>query len=303
MKLHCKPRIYRLTQPASLRTLLLACLLSVFALPASGAETVIVGDIQYKPVANIVSEIKATLDSPVKVYATADVLGKLGAIVERENARLVVALGVNALDEALKLPPSIPVIYGLVIAPPKTSRQNITGVYMSTPVSEYVNTISEYLPSLKKLSVVGNQDLMRILDGKDYAQVAMHRVSSSSELLNAINRSEASHALLLLPDAALLTATVMEQVYLFSYRKNIPLLGISEGNVKQGALFAIVFDPAHVGQQIGEKALNALDGIELKEMPPSPPEKFNLFLNSATAKKMGISIPTEMMDKAKRVYL
>ena len=282
---------------------LLASLFFVFALPAFAAETLIIGDVQYKPVADVVSEIKSTLNSPVKVYATADVMGKLGPIVDQEGARLVVALGINAVDEALKLPPSVPVIYGLVIAPPKTTRQNITGVYMSTPVSEYVNTISEYLPSLKQLSVVGSQDLMKILDGRNYAQVAIHRVSSSSELVNTVDHLDASQALLLLPDVALLTTAVMEQVYLFSYRRNIPLLGISEGTVKQGALFAIVFDPANVGQQIGKKAQNALNGVDLKDMPPSPPKKFNLFLNSATAKKMGISIPSEMMEKAKRVYL
>jgi putative tryptophan/tyrosine transport system substrate-binding protein len=288
---------------SALSAILLVCVILLVAPPALAVDTIIIGDIQYKPVADIVAEIKSTLSSPVKVYATADVIGKLGPIVDREDARLVVALGTNALDEALKLPPSVSVIYGLIIAPPKTARQNVTGVYMSTPVSEYVDMISEYLPSLKKLSVVGSQDLARILDGRNYAQVAVRLVNSSTELLNAVDHSEASHALLLLPDVALLTSAVMEKVYLFSFRRNIPILGISEGNVKQGALFAIVFDPAHVGRQIGQKALQTLNGVDLKDMPPSPPQKYNVFLNSATAKKMGIKIPSELMEKAKRVYL
>jgi ABC-type uncharacterized transport system substrate-binding protein len=278
-------------------------LLLIVALPAPAAETLIIGDIQYKPVAEIVTDIKASINSSVKVYQTTEVLGKLDAIVEREDARLVVALGTSALDEALKLSSSIPIIYGLIIAPPKTTRENVTGVFMSTPVSEYVSLVSRFLPSLKKLSVVGSRDLARILNGSSHEKIAIYPVSSSSELLNAVNSIEASHALLLLPDAALLTSSVMEQVYLFSYRKNIPLLGISEGNVKQGALCAIVFDPAHVGQQIGEKAQSILNGVEIQDLPPSAPKKFNLFLNSATAKKMGITIPSEMMDKAKRVYL
>ena len=290
------------THSTTLRLTLLAWIFFILAPPAFAVETLIIGDIQYKPVVDVVSEIKSSLNSPAKVYATADVMGKLVQIADREDARLVVALGSNAVNEALKLPPSIPVIYGLVIAPPKTARQNITGVYMSTPVSEYVNTINEYLPSLKKLSVVGSQELMNILDGRSYAQVALYRVSSSSELVNTVDHLEVSHALLLLPDVALLTTAVMEQVYLFSYRKNVPLLGISEGNVKQGSLFAIVFDSVNVGQQIGEKAQHALNGVDLKEMPPSPPKKFNLFLNNATAKKMGITIPSEMLENAKRVY-
>lgn len=278
--------------------LVFSCVSSAFAV-----ETIIVGDIKYKAVADIVAQIKSSLNAPVKVIATDEAIGRLESFVEREDARLVVALGVNAVDEALKLPPSIPVIYGLIIAPPKTSRENVTGVYMSTPVNEYVNLISEHLPSLKQLSVVGTEDLARILGNKTDRQVAVHTVSTSSELLNAVDHLQASQALLLLPDVALLTPAVMEKVYLFSFRRKVPVLGISEGNVKQGALFAIVFDPLHIGEEIGEKALKVLSGVPLKKIPHSAPKAFNLFLNNATAKKMGISIPAEMMEKAKKVYL
>jgi ABC-type uncharacterized transport system substrate-binding protein len=286
---------------------LLAAGLALFAsvTPANDVfahDVLIIGDVQYKPVAEVSSAIKSVLKFPTKVYSVSEIKGRLALITEREGARVVVALGKDAVAEALGLSSSIAVIYGLVIAPPNTSRQNTTGVYMSTPVSEYVNAVKRYLPSIKKISVIGSQGLLNILYGKGHANVSVYRVGNSAELVNALGRMGDTHAILLLPDVSMLSASVMENVYLFSYRRKIPLLGISESSVKQGSLFALVFDPAGVGEQIAEIAANILQGNEIDEMPPSAPRKFRLSLNINTARKMGITITEGMLNNAHKIY-
>lgn len=277
-------------------------LLLLFSSPACAAKVLIIGDTQYVMVADVVSEIQASLRTRSKEYATADIKGKLGSVVEREDAEIVVALGMDAVSEALRLPPSIAVVYGLVVVPPRSGRVNVTGVYMSPPISEYVATVRRYLPALTKVSVVGSQQIMKSLSGSDSSHVAVYNVGSSSDLVNTVNRLTNAKALLLLPDANLLTAQVMSNVYLFSFRNNIPMLGISESSVKNGSLFAYVFDSKTVSRQIGDKINNILNGIDAEELPDSPPKKFNLYINSNTAKKMGIAIPDEMLRKAKKVY-
>ncbi len=253
-------------------------------------------------VAEVVTEIQDSLRTQGKEYATSDIKGRLGSVVDHEDARIVVALGVDAISEALRLPPSITVVYGLVVVPPKSGRANVTGVYMSPPVSEYVSTVRRYLPALARVSVVGSQNLMKSLSGGDSSQVTSYHVASSSDLVSTVNRLVDTKALLLLPDANLLTASVMSNVYLFSFRKNIPILGISENNVKQGALFALVFDLKSVGRQIGEKVQTILNGADAEDIPASPPKKYNLYINGNTARKMGIEIPDEMARRAKKVY-
>jgi ABC-type uncharacterized transport system substrate-binding protein len=144
--------------------------------------------------------------------------------------------------------------------------------------------------------------MMKSLLGSDAPHVSAYHVASSSDLVTTVNRLADTRSLLLLPDANLLTAPVMSNVYLFSFRNNIPLLGISEANVKQGSLFALVFDPKAVSRQIGEKVQNILNGVDVGEIPASPPRRYNLYVNSNTAHKMGIQIPNEMLMKAKKVY-
>ncbi len=288
------------------RAVPLALLLSVLPVVtggASAADVLIIGDIQFRQVADVAAEIKAVVRSQTKEFATGDIKGRLESVVGRENPRVIVALGLEAVAEATRLRDPIPIVYGLVIAPPKSGRANMTGVYMSTPVSEYFAVAKRYLPSISHLSVVGSHSLMNFLLDVEGSHVNAHRVNSSPEFMSAVNRTPNSHALLLLPDANLLTSSLMEKVFLFSFRESIPVLGFSEGNVKQGALFALVFEPKGLGRQIGEKVNKTLVRAEAGDVPTaSPPKKFNLFINTNTAKKMNITIPEEMLKRAKKVY-
>lgn len=277
-------------------------LLLLFSSPACAENVLIVGDIQYALVADVAAEIQLTVRAQVKEYAISEVKGRLNAIVERENAQVVVALGMDAVAEAMRLPPEIAVVYGLVVVPPRNGRVNVTGVYMSPPVSEYVSTVRRYLPAIDKVSVVGSQSMMKSLLVVGSTQVSAYNVGSSADLVNTVNRLVDTKALLLLPDANLLTAQVMSNVYLFSFRKNIPLFGISEAHVKQGSLFALVFDPKSVSRQIGEKVQSILNGTAAEDIPASPPRRYNLYINSNTAQKMGIELPDEMLRKAKKIY-
>ena len=74
---------------------------------AEAARVLIVGDTQYSVVAETASDIQLSLRSQAKQYSVAEVKGRLAPIVERENAKVVVALGTDALAEALRLPPAV----------------------------------------------------------------------------------------------------------------------------------------------------------------------------------------------------
>jgi hypothetical protein len=286
----------------SIRAALVALLLAGLGAPAWAAKVIIVGDTQYAMVADVVADIQLALRTQSREYATSEIRGRLGRIVEQEDARVVVALGMDALGEALRLPPSVSVVYGLVVTPPRNGRPNVTGVYMAPPVGEYLATLRRYLPSLNKVSVVGSPQMLKALLGGDAGQVASWPVSSASDLVTTVNRLVDTRALLLLPDANLLTGQAMSSVYLYSFRNNVPLLGISEANVKQGALFAFVFDPKAVSRQIGERVETILNGVEPGDIPDSPAGRYNLYVNRGTAQKMGIEIPDELLRKARKVY-
>ena len=280
-------------------TLLITCFC---ALRCQASEIIIVADEKLTPVVEIISGIKKAVSVSTKIISHTDVHGKLKGIVEKEKAKVVVALGNDALNEALQLPPEIPVIYDLVVTPPKISRANVTGFYMAIPVSQYLDLIKTYLRSIKRITVIGNRDQLNVLASDVPQQVNLKGVSNNSELVNALQQSNGTDAILILPDDILLTDEIMKKAYLLSFRNGIPLLGFSEKQVKKGALLALMADTIYVGKQIGYCAKKVLRGSPIGQLSPSPPVHFEIFLNTETAQKMKIKIPNELLHKAKRVY-
>lgn len=282
---------------------LLFTLITVFsASPCHSADVIIVGDAQLKPVADAVKGIKDVLPFGVKLYAPSDVRNRLNSIVEKEDAKAVIALGRDAFESAFHLPETIPVIYGMVVSPPHVKKQNITGIYLETPVGEYISIINKFFPRLKKIGIVYSSVTERLLESPDYPNIKAYKAKNSYEFINAVRALGSIDALLLLPDRNLLSPTAMEEVYLFSFRNKIPILGISERYVKDGAFFALVFDPQGIGRQIGETAKAVLSEGNASKVPVSSPAAFNLYINTDTAKKMNMQMPDEFIKKAKRVY-
>jgi putative tryptophan/tyrosine transport system substrate-binding protein len=266
------------------------------------AEVQVVADLKLRPVVEIVSGINKTLKAPLKSYFPSQVKGNLESVVVEEQAKVVVALGKEALLEALRLPPSVLVIYDLVVLPPVITRPNTTGFYMATPAREYADFVSNHLRDFSQIAVVGSRDQLNILARGESEHLVHYSVKNTFEFVNTLRQLSSADAILLLPDVSVLTATAMEEAYLLSFRKKIPLFGISEKNVKEGALLALVVDPVNVGKLIGEYATKALKGANIGQLPPSPPRKFELFVNLDTARKMGIRLPEEMVRSAKRTY-
>ncbi|MFH1026745.1 MAG: ABC transporter substrate binding protein [Pseudomonadota bacterium] len=270
--------------------------------PAPAAEVLVVADTQLRPATEIISGIRKSLGSSLKIISPEEARRGLNSALEREGARVVVALGREALTEALTLPSAIPVIFDMVVTPPAISRPNTTGFYLATPVREYSELIRKHLRSIRQFAVVGSHDQLTLLGRGDAPQPVSYTVRNTAEFVSAISRLEDTDAILLLPDSAVLTTAALDEAYLLSFRKGIPLLGVSERNVKEGALVALVVDMVNVGRLIGAAAAKALKGVDIGQFPPSPPRKFDIYLNTATARRMKINLPDEMVRMAKRVY-
>ena len=272
------------------------------SLPCHAADVLIIADAQLKPVMEITQGLRKTLRASTRTYAPAEVKGTLGSVLQREDARVVIALGREALTEALTLPASVPVIYGMVVTPPAISRPNTTGFYMATPASEYADLLRSYLPALRRVAVVASRSSLNMLANDVSAPVTPHQVKGTVDFISTLKQLDNTDAILLLPDNAVMTSTALEETYLLSFRRHIPLLGISERHVKEGALLALVVDMVQTGRSIGEHASRALKSGSVGQVTAFPPRKFDLILNTDTARKMRVSIPDEVVRMARKVY-
>lgn len=281
--------------------ILLLLILAVPALQADAAEVLIVGDTRLKLVAEIISGIRKTLKCSITVYSSNEIKETFRSVVAKEQPRIVIPLGRGALAEAQNLPASITVIYGLVLTPPSLGRPNTTGIYMATPVREYADLLDKHLHSIKKVAVIGSGEQLGLLNDSK-SRLDTYSVQTSIELVEILKQLSTIDAVLLLPNAQLLTPATMEEVYLLSFRKRIPLLGISEKQVRDGALLALVVDLTDMGREIGKYASLVMRGTHTDQLPPAPARRFDIYLNTETARKMGIQVPDGLMRAAKGIF-
>ncbi len=152
------------------------------------------------------------------------------------------------------------------------------------------------------MAVIASRDFLNILANNVSAPISSHSVKNTVEFVTTVRQLENADAILLLPDSAVMSSTAMEEAYLLSFRRHIPLLGISERHVKEGALLALVVDMVNVGKVIGEYATKALKSGNVGQQSALAPRKFELYLNMDTARKMRISIPDEVVRMARKAY-
>ena len=85
---------------------------------------------------------------------------------------------------------------------------------------------------------------------------------------------------------------------LFSIENRIPVFTFSEKFLEMGALISLNIDASDLGKQAGEMAKEILSGKDIRNIPGADARKIVLSINSKAAKKLGITINDEIVNKA-----
>jgi len=103
----------------------------------------------------------------------------------------------------------------------------------------------------------------------------------------------------ILPDATVLAPEVVQYMLLFSYRKKIPLLGISERQAQKGAVLSLSFGSSNdIGKQAGELSNSILGGKTPAEIPYTTARLVKLTVNLKAARKLEMEIPKSILKIA-----
>jgi putative tryptophan/tyrosine transport system substrate-binding protein len=103
-------------------------------------------------------------------------------------------------------------------------------------------------------------------------------------------------------DGSAATDLLKIETDLFSNRLRIPLLTYDENAGQSEALAGACVIWADIGAQAAEKGLKVLEGARPGDLAWEYPRKYNILLNLAVARRLGISFPQELINAAYRVY-
>ncbi len=225
------------------------------------------------------------------------------------DARLVVAVGVEAADTLTALPEQPPVLAILVprawylkaghARPATASRRKLSTIYLDQPFERQARLIRLALPDVRRVGVLLSVEQSSVVNELDDALRAqglslVHATLTPNERLITPLETVLSEAdlLLALPDPLVFNRNTAQSLFLTSYRYRDPVLGYSRSLTRAGALLSLHSSPAQIGRQAAEWIDRAIQGAAVLLPPPAYPSYFSISVNDQVARSLGFALPS-----------
>jgi hypothetical protein len=254
--------------------------------------------------ADVALAVQRTLGVPALRLDVRD--GSQRSALASRCARLVIAIGAEAVAAADELAPRAPLVPAMAANGRANGRP---GVLPDADPRRVFEMLQRIVPRARRIGAVFNPDLTGGLVAEAQAsarELGMELVAlpvhTVGEAVRAFHRFESElrvDALWLLPDG---TATVQETVYYaleLAHWRRVGVIGLSRWYVATGALFALVPTPESAGAVAAELGQQLLRGD-----PPSRAvhaREHALFVNQRTAARLGLKLPRQVLDGAEEV--
>ena len=184
-----------------------------------------------------------------------------------------------------------------------TKAKAVSAIYLDQPWSRQLNFIQAALPKHDIVGMLYSPNTSMVLPRLPHGMsINARSVRSAESLFAALEYIlDSSDVLLVVPGSEIYSSSNMRNILLTSYRKKVPLVGISQAYVNAGALCAIYSTPEQLAWQAAAMIVSFATDRRLPE--PQYPAAFSIGLNQQVANSLGIELaPPEVirqrMDKA-----
>ncbi|MCA1927876.1 MAG: ABC transporter substrate-binding protein [Calditerrivibrio sp.] len=186
---------------------------------------------------------------------------------------------------------------------------NVTGTTDMSPVKEQIALFDKLNIPVKRLGVIYNSGeansrtlveiLKNITKGRGILVVEATVTNSSGVLMAAKSLVGKVDGIYIPTDNTVVSA--LESVLQVSFENKIPVITGDTDSVVRGALASLGMDYYKLGLQTGVIVAKVLKGANPANIPVETLKDLDLFINESTAKKLGITIPADLLSQAKKV--
>lgn len=234
-----------------------------------------------------------------------------------EKPDVIVAIATPSAQAAVAATTDIPVVFSAVTDPlgaklisnAEKPGGNVTGLSDMSPIAQHLDLIKEITPAATRIGVAynpGEANAVSLVDllkseapGKGMSIVTASAPKSSDVLAAARSLVGKVDAIYVPTDNTIVTA--LESVIKVGIDNGIPVFSGDTDSVKRGTIAALGFNYYDIGRQTGKVVLRILNGENPGDIPVRTADGTDLFVNPAAAKKMGVSIPRSLLDRATKV--
>ena len=186
---------------------------------------------------------------------------------------------------------------------------NVTGMSDLSPIGKHLDLVKEVVPKAAKLGVIYNPGeansltLLELLKREAPARgltIVEAPAPKSADVLAAAQSLVGKVDALYVPtDNTVVTA--LEAIVKVGQQNQLPVLAGDTDSVPRGAIAALGFNYGDVGRQTGRMVVRVLKGEQPGDIPVEGVEITELFVNPKAAQAMGVTLPAELVARAKTV--
>jgi putative ABC transport system substrate-binding protein len=297
--------LFRHIQTRALNFFFAAAALATFAvscpLPADAFNVIVVKNADYRPYSEVLRGFRDACNCDVREVKLQD-----EKEVEdlQKSSDAVVAIGTSVFKK-VKAIKNLPVIYTMVM-PSETGSAlppNISGVSMDISPGTYIATMKEVFPLAKKIGLLYDPKYTAAFVGEAAkaasaagVELIAKEVHDPSEIVALLDRMhDRIDIFWMLPDPTVVTAETIDYLLRFSFQNNVPVFSFSKKYVDMGAVAALDVDPYDMGVQAGQIVNELVSGR--RGAIRAYARTSRLAINAKVAKKMGLRIRDEMIDR------
>jgi len=237
----------------------------------------------------------------------------LSEIATKTMPDLLFVVGTLALQAVAGKVRDLPVVYAMVLNPPAVlppAVGNVTGASMNVPPDRTMQVLKELGPGVRRVGVIYNPANTGYLireaaaaAGQQGLELVSRGVRSTREAIRALDSLKGKVDILwMVPDRTVLADGFVTAAFLFSYRNNVPVVGLSETHTDRGAVISVGFGSSEdIGKQAGEIANAILRGKKPAEVPYTMARQLKITVNPKGAGKLGIELPDSVLATASNV--
>ncbi len=239
-----------------------------------------------------------------------------------ESPDVIVAITTPVGQAVVSSTKDLPVIFSTVTDPVSAKLVpsgihpggNVSGVSDLVPTELQINLVKQIVPNLKALGLLydSSQDSSRAT-AESIKQVApkMGFTVVEAPAMGVNNVASAAQSLVGKVDAIFvpndtIVYSAFETVVKVAQESRTPLFSAERRSVQRGSIGTVGFDFTQMGLQTAEMVNQVLNGktpgdmdvVYMKDIPNAT----GLYLNKASAEKMGVTIPPALLDHAATVF-
>jgi ABC-type uncharacterized transport system, periplasmic component len=184
---------------------------------------------------------------------------------------------------------------------------NVTGTTDMNPIKEQFELMKQLVPTVKNVGVIYNagevNSQVQVSMAKKVAtdlglNIVEATVTTSADVLQATQSLVGKVDTIYVPTDNMVVSAAQSVVQVANKNK-IPIISGESSVVDKGALATIGINYGKLGQQTGDMALRVLKGEKPQDMAIESQKEFDTVLNKATITSLGITVPEDIMKKAK----